>query len=135
VPWERAARLLAASRYYWLSTTRPDGRPHSVPVWAVWREGSLFFATGPGTVTARNLAANPNAVAHLDDPREVVIVEGTVSSRGQSVSRDVPDAYEAKYGWRLDSADPGMPFYELRAWTALAWLAEDVRGTAARWRF
>lgn len=134
VPWETVDRLLTASRYFWLATARPDGRPHSIPVWAVWHDGRLYFATAPSTVTGRNLSANPCAVAHLADPREVVIVEGTATRLGASVPPTAVDAYEAKYGWRLDPDDAGMPFYALEPRAVLAWQAKDIRGTAARWR-
>jgi hypothetical protein len=135
VSWETAEHLLEESHDYWLSTTRSDARPHAVPIWAIWCGGSLFFATAPRTVTARNLAANPKAVAHPDGAREVVIVEGSATLRGSDLHPDVVEAYEAKYGWRLDPADPGMPFFELRPHVVLAWSAEDIRGTASRWQF
>lgn len=38
---------------------RPDGRPHSAGVGAVWVAGALYFTSGPGTRKSRNLAANP----------------------------------------------------------------------------
>jgi hypothetical protein len=133
VSWEEAERQLSEARYHWLSTTRPDGRPHAVPIWAVWWEAGLYFATGPGTVTARNLATNPNAVAHPDDPRKVVIVEGVVERLGAAVPLEAVSGYEAKYGWRIEIDDPGMPFFALRPATVLAWHADEVRGTASRW--
>ena len=104
-------------------------------MWAVWLFGSLFFATSPRSVTARNLETNAHALAHPDNPREVVIVEGAASRCG---AEELPDAvvvaYAAKYEWRLDPSDPGMPFYELRPRVVLAWSADDVRGSAARWQ-
>jgi hypothetical protein len=37
---------------YWLATVRPDGRPHVMPILAVWVNGMLFFAAGQGTIPA-----------------------------------------------------------------------------------
>jgi len=37
---------LKKSRQYWIATTRPDGRPHVMVVWALWMDGVLYFATG-----------------------------------------------------------------------------------------
>ncbi len=36
---------------YWICTTRPDGRPHSIPVWGFWLDGGLYF--GPAAPPAR----------------------------------------------------------------------------------
>ncbi|MGA8073317.1 MAG: pyridoxamine 5'-phosphate oxidase family protein [Candidatus Acidiferrales bacterium] len=35
VAWKDACAQLAKSRNYWVATSRPDGRPHSMPVWGV----------------------------------------------------------------------------------------------------
>jgi Pyridoxamine 5'-phosphate oxidase len=43
---------------YWLATVRPDGRPHVMPILAVWVNGMLFFAAGQGTRKARNRMLN-----------------------------------------------------------------------------
>ena len=64
LPWSRPHDLLVASpaqpgTSYFLGTSRPDGRPHSASVGAVWLDGDLSFTSGPGTRKARNLVANP----------------------------------------------------------------------------
>ena len=46
---------------YWLSTVRPDGRPHVTPLMSVWLEGALYFCTGPDERKAKNLVRNPTA--------------------------------------------------------------------------
>src|SRR5437588_6876045 len=43
--WSHAEQRLVKSRNYWICTTRPDGRPHSAPVWGFWHDGSLYFGT------------------------------------------------------------------------------------------
>lgn len=35
-PWPEARRRLAEGRTYWPATTRPGGRPHIMPLLAVW---------------------------------------------------------------------------------------------------
>ena len=42
-----------------MATVRPNGRPHSAGVGAVWVDGALYFTSGPGTLKSRNLAVNP----------------------------------------------------------------------------
>ena len=53
--WRRA-------ELYWLSTVRPDGRPHVTPLIAAWMDGALHICTGPQERKARNLAENPHCV-------------------------------------------------------------------------
>lgn len=44
---------------FFLATVRPDGRPHSAGVGAVWVDDALYFVSGPDTLKSRNLATNP----------------------------------------------------------------------------
>jgi Pyridoxamine 5'-phosphate oxidase len=76
LPWRHAAEKLASSRNYWICTTRPDGRPHAIPVWGFWIDDALYFGTARSTRKARNLAHNSAAVVHLESGDDVVIVEG-----------------------------------------------------------
>ena len=36
-------RHLEQAQFYWLATARPDGRPHVMPILAVWLDGGLYF--------------------------------------------------------------------------------------------
>jgi hypothetical protein len=49
-------------RTSWLATTRPDGRPHLMPVIAFWIDGAIHIVAGEGTRKARNFAANGRCV-------------------------------------------------------------------------
>jgi Pyridoxamine 5'-phosphate oxidase len=44
-PWATGMERLRAADTYWLSTVRPDGRPHVTPLIAVWHRQALWFAT------------------------------------------------------------------------------------------
>src|SRR6476660_6228604 len=63
--WDWAVERLEQARNYWFSTTRPDGRAHAMPAWAVWLNGILYFEGSPLTRRARNVTANPFLVVHL----------------------------------------------------------------------
>src|SRR5262250_729454 len=76
LPWSHARERLEGSRNYWICTTRPDGRPHSIPVWGFFLEGALYFGTARSTRKARNLAHNPAISVHLESGDDVVILEG-----------------------------------------------------------
>ena len=51
-----------STRTGWLATTRPDGRPHLMPVIAFWVDGALHIVAGEGSRKARNLAADGRCV-------------------------------------------------------------------------
>ena len=36
VPWQEGSAILDTAEIYWLSTVRPDGRPHVTPLIAIW---------------------------------------------------------------------------------------------------
>src|SRR4051812_4503193 len=76
IPWEEIERRLREAFDYWLVTTRPDGRPHAVPIWGVWRAGGFYFYTEAQTQKVKNLTAQPEVVVHLESTRDVVILEG-----------------------------------------------------------
>lgn len=59
-PWEEGREQLQTAETFWLSTVRPDGRPHVTPLIAVWHAGMLWFTTGPEERKAKNLAGNPS---------------------------------------------------------------------------
>lgn len=136
--WSYVDERMEASRNYWISTTRPDGRPHAAPVWGVWFEGVFYFGTDRDSRKARNLRANPEMVVHLESGDDCVIFEGLAEEIADaSLRRAVGRAYAAKYG--LDgvgeAGDDAPPLYALRPRVALAWKESDFPVTATRWRF
>ncbi len=72
--WPEVAAGLAAARSYWLSTTMPSGAPHVAPVWGVVISDVLYLYSERLTRKARNLAADPRLVVHLESADDVVIV-------------------------------------------------------------
>jgi hypothetical protein len=137
LPWTVVEEWLVNARTYWLTTTRPDGRPHAVPVWGVWRDGGLCFSTGAETATARNVAANPAALAHPGNGDQVAIIEGTVEGvTDRAALVEFAETYERKYDWPVDPDAPPGPVYRLAAARVLSWNAEEsLVGTMTRWEF
>jgi PPOX class probable F420-dependent enzyme len=66
----------------WLSSTRPDGRPHVVPVWFTW-DGSVFdMFSKPNAQKVRNVREHPAVMLAIGQPSvewDVELVEGTAS--------------------------------------------------------
>ena len=133
LPWSFVTERLATDRTYWLSTTRPDGRPHARPVWGVWVDGTLYCGGGGRTRWVRNLAANPAVTVHRESGESVVIVEGRAeriddeTGDPAAIAR-VDDAYAEKYEMRH-----GTPFFAVRPDAVLAW--EEYPTDATRWTF
>lgn len=135
LPWSWVREQATAARSYWICTTRPDGRPHAMPVWGLWLDETVFFSTDPASRKARNVAANPDAVIHLESGDEAVIFEGTIERvEDPEILTRFCDAYEAKYAFRPDPANPSHGVYRLRLCTVLAWREQDFAGSATRWR-
>ncbi len=136
LPWRHVTEQMAQARNYWVATTRPDGRPHVVPVWGLWLDERFYFSTDAASRKGRNLAASPELVVHLESGDDVVILEGIAE-----IVTDAPflarfaDAYDAKYQVRLDFTDPAYRVYRLRLRVAWAWQEKDFPQTATRWRF
>src|SRR6266851_1388935 len=78
--WKWAAERLNKSRQYWIATTRPDGRPHVMVVWALWMDGALYFSTGSQSRKARNLAKNRHCIMCTEKADQAVILEGAVDT-------------------------------------------------------
>ena len=48
--WAWAEERLLASHNYYLTTVRPDGTPHVMPLWGIWVDERLYFSTGAKSV-------------------------------------------------------------------------------------
>lgn len=83
LPWSRPRDALVretptADLTFFVATVRPDGRPHSAGVGAVWVDDVLYFTSGPGTRKSRNLAENPTCSVSVRLPGIDLTLEGTV---------------------------------------------------------
>ncbi|MDA1188447.1 MAG: pyridoxamine 5'-phosphate oxidase family protein [Chloroflexi bacterium] len=132
--WDAVRGQLATARNYWLATARPDGRPHTMPVWGLWLDEAFVFATDAASRKARNLVANPHTSVHLESGDEVVILEGVMEQVAElSTLERFVDAYEAKYAIRPDVSE--SPVYKLRITVAMTWREKDYPTSATRWAF
>jgi hypothetical protein len=112
LPWADARERLAAAEVYWLSTVRPDGRPHVTPLIAVWSGEALHFCTGPDERKARNLEGDREVVlttgsGRLDEGVDLVLEGEAVRVTDEPRLRELAAAWREKYGpdWRFDVRD------------------------------
>jgi nitroimidazol reductase NimA-like FMN-containing flavoprotein (pyridoxamine 5'-phosphate oxidase superfamily) len=149
--WAKGRQYLDEAEVFWLSTVRPDGRPHVTPLLAVWCADALYFCTGPDERKAKNLTRNPHCVLMtgrntLDDNLDVV-VEGRVTKvSGEAELQEVANAYEVKYGEHLtapegtwfglgDTIRRGKVLVYRVTPTTLLGFARGKQFSQTRWRF
>jgi hypothetical protein len=141
LPWDATDQRLRVGRSAIISTTRPDGRPHAMPVWFWWAGDRLYFITARGTQKARNLASQEWVVAHAGNGDDVLMIEGPARrvTDPEELAR-VDAAYRDKYvdpvsGARASIFDnPADDLYRLEAERAVAWMYGTVAGWT-EWRF
>ncbi|HEY3831095.1 MAG TPA: pyridoxamine 5'-phosphate oxidase family protein [Acidimicrobiia bacterium] len=102
-PWAAAVEQLRGADTYWLSTVRPDGRPHVATLIAVWHDDALWFCTGPEERKASNLAENQSCVLTTGQSGLVegaldVVIEGQAEQVTDDATLEpVATAFAAKY--------------------------------------
>jgi hypothetical protein len=151
--WSRPRDVLAsdtpeADLTFFIATVRPDGRPHSAGVGALWLDDALYFVSGPGTRKSRNLAANPactvsvrlrtidlvleGAAHRVTDSETLERVAAVYRSGGWPASVE-GDAFTAEYS--APSAGPApWHLYRLALHTAVGVATAEPHG-ATRWDF
>ncbi len=139
LPWSHVVERMSGARNYWVATTRPDGRPHCMPVWGVWLDDAFWFSTSPISRKARNLGVNPNVVIHLESGADLVVVEGVSEEVREPASLErFVAAYNPKYDWDFKREQlEGGGLFRVRPRVAFSWLGdqgEAFSGTATRWQ-
>jgi nitroimidazol reductase NimA-like FMN-containing flavoprotein (pyridoxamine 5'-phosphate oxidase superfamily) len=145
-PWAEGRGRLEEAELYWLTTVRPDGRPHVTPLMAVWLDGAMYFCTGPDERKAKNLARSPHCILttgcnRMDQGLDLVVEGDAVKVSDEAKLRRVADRYASKYDWRYDVRDGafhgagGLAFvYEVVPAKAFGFGKGEVY-SQTRWRF
>jgi general stress protein 26 len=110
--WRDAQQVLERAEVYWLTSVRPDGRPHVTPLIGVWQDDAFFFCTGEDERKAKNIARNTQCAVttgcNNDDGGLDLIVEGAaVRLSDDGALERLAEAYVEKYGevWRFSVRD------------------------------
>ncbi|TMC30270.1 MAG: pyridoxamine 5'-phosphate oxidase family protein [Chloroflexi bacterium] len=154
LPWSRALDQLEAAadtqapRTTWLSTVRPDGRPHLTGVGALWVDGKFYFTSGASTRKSRNLAANPNCALSMVLKGLDLAVEGRAEKVTDPATLERLAARYAAQGWPARAIDGALTaefsapsagpapweLYVVTPVTAFGVATAEPYG-ATRWRF
>jgi len=112
IDWAVGRERVETAELFWISTVRPDGRPHVTPLISVWLDGAAYFCTGPDERKAKNLAENPSCILTtgcnlLEEGLDVVLEGEAKRIRDEDELGRVAAAYESKYGsiWHFDVRD------------------------------
>lgn len=139
---------LADARSFVLSTSKPDGRPHAVPILAVWVDAALHFAAADDTQKAHNLAVMPACVITTSAGGSDLVIEGTAQEVvDEDAVAHVAHAYRTVYGWDPQPRDsrlwaqgaptagpPPFAVYRVDPDKAFAFPTDDSH-TPTRWQF
>jgi len=135
---------------WWLTTVRPDGKPHVMPLGVLWVDGAFDFTAGAATRKAKNLAHNPHCVITVATHDFDLVLEGTaVKVTDPAKVGRAAEAFRAD-GWPASvdesgtslTADfsapsagpPPWDVYEFTPETVYALGTSEPHG-ATRWRF
>lgn len=143
-----ARTQLGQAEIFWLSTVRPDGRPHVTPLISVWVDGALYFCTGPTERKAKNLESNTHCVLTtgcnaIGEGLDLVVEGDAVRMTDAATLQRVADAYASRYGEPFvftvrDGAfhgDGGEALvFEVRPMKAFGF-GKDETFSQTRWRF
>jgi len=148
-PWTEAITQLEQAQVFWLSTVRPDGRPHVTTLLSVWLDGALYFCTGASERKAKNLEHNPHCILttgcnSFDTGLDIVVEGDAVRVTDAAKLTRIADLYESKYGsdWRFDVRDGGFNgasgnvalVFEIAPTTAFGF-GKGASSSQTSWRF
>ena len=155
LPWSRPRDVLAADTpgvdlTFFVGTVRPDGRPHSAGVGAIWVDGDFYFETGATTRKGRNLARDPRCTLSVAADEFDLVVEGVATKVTDPTTVAAMAQRWAAGGWpaRVDetgtaltaefsapsAGPPPWSVYRLTPHRATA-LSTIESGGATRWEF
>jgi hypothetical protein len=153
LPWSRPRDLLVSDSgtsdlTFFIGTVRPDGRPHSAGVGAIWVDDALYFVGGPGTRRSRNLAANPACSVSVRLPGIDLVMEGEAHRVTDAATLERVAGIYAEVGWPASvegdaltapfsapsAGPPPWYLYRLTLHTAFGVASAEPHG-ATRWDF
>lgn len=153
LPWSRPHDILTNTQKLpdtsiFLGTSRPDGRPHSAAIGALWHDGDYYFTSGPDTRKSRNLAGNPACTISARLEGIDLVLEGEASRViDRQTLEQLADMYR-NAGWPVEvegdaftapysAPSAGPPPWHLHRFifhTAFGVATAEPHG-ATRWRF
>ncbi len=143
--WSEASELLEKAKIYWLTTVRPDARPHVTPLYAVWLDEVFYFCTGATERKGKNLAQNAHCVVttgcNVVEGVDVILEGDAVRVTDEASLLAVADQYVSKYDWKYEVLDGAFyddgnraEVYKIAPTKAFGFAKGDIF-SQTRWRF
>jgi len=104
----------------WFSSTRPDNRVHSTPIWHVWHKGRAYIVASANAVKTVNISENPSVVMSLPDPMNPVIIEGWATP-AQAMEAELQPLFKTKYNWDISTDTEYDTIIEITPTKLMAW--------------
>jgi hypothetical protein len=153
LPWSRPHDLLVGTPTrldvtFFLGTVRPDGRPHSAGIGALWHDGDLYITSSPEARKARNLASNPACTISIRLEGIDLILEGEAHRVTDTPTLERTAELYREGGWPVEvqgdaftapfsapsAGPPPWHLYRFVFHTAFGVGTAEPNG-ATRWRF
>ncbi len=100
----RIDAMLRTEPVIWLSSVRPDGAPHLVPIWFSWDGETILIASKPHARKVANLRQTPAVMLALGEPEDdfdVGMIEGVAELPPGPAADVLPATHLAKYRDRM----------------------------------
>jgi hypothetical protein len=109
-PWAVVTDALGRAEIFWISSVRPDGRPHVTPLIAIWLDDAIHFTTGVEERKALNLTANPACTMTtgcnaLNEGMDIVVEGNASRTQDDATLQRLADLYKSKYDWSFTVKD------------------------------
>jgi PPOX class probable F420-dependent enzyme len=92
--------LIEHAIYVWFTTIRPEGEPHTTPIWFIRDGETFYFYTIPGSQKVKNLQSNPliaMSFAADHEGEDYFVIYGTAQVDSTLPAPHLNTAYMAKY--------------------------------------
>ena len=110
--WDETRHTLEKAELFWISTVRADGRPHMMPLVAVWLDGALHFSTGAIEQKAMNIEQNAHVILmtgcnHWDEGLDVVVEGDAVQCTDNAFLTRLAQVWATKWDgqWQFEVRD------------------------------
>jgi PPOX class probable F420-dependent enzyme len=100
----RIVRFLEREPIIWLSSVRPDGNPHLVPIWFSWDGEAVLIFSKPDAQKVRNLRARAAVMLALGDAEadfDIGLLHGTAELLDVPTRDVITSEHLAKYATRM----------------------------------
>ena len=104
-PRSSARAALEREPVVWVSSIRPDGSPHVLPLWFHWDGEAITVFSKPHAQKVRNLRGDPRVMVAIGEPGvdfDVELIEASAEFLPVPTEQVLPAEFCAKYGEQME---------------------------------